>query len=307
VNVDVVFDRLAAAVEVSRARVARLGSAGVERERSALILDEIRTSSALAGARLDRDELSALVERGFVLGGRPFNDYAVAAGYAAAARMVADAEPVRDRRLVRPGEIVALHALATRYDDRGVPGAWRVTTAPTLRSGIVPPPFWLVPREVAGFGRRFGARVTSDEPLLFVARAHQAFTRIHPFTVGNGRVARLLANLMLRRLGLAPFIVGPSDVARYRKALIRADSGDIWPLAAAIGRSVLASLARLEAAARPGDLRPISSFARGTAREALYKAVQRDRLRAIRRGRAIYTTRRWIDEYRRSTGADGRD
>jgi Fic family protein len=146
-----------------------------------------------------------------------------------------------------------------------------------------------------------------DEPVLFVARAHEAFTRIHPFTVGNGRVARLLANLMLRRLGLAPFIVGPSDVARYRKALFRADSGDIWPLATAIGRSVLASLTRLEAAAKPSELRALSSFARGAAREALYKAFQRDRLRAIRRGRALFTTRQWIDEYRNSTGAAGSD
>ena len=302
------FRRIAAAVAHSAARVAKLASAGVTREQAALVLDEIHASSTLAGARLDRDETSALVERGLALGGRPFGDYAIAAGYGGAARMVAAAEPVREHRLIRPGEIVALHALATRYDERAVPGAWRVTTAAPLRSGIVPPPFWLVPREVAGFVRRFGAGVVSGEaPVLFVARAHEAFTRIHPFAAGNGRVARLLANLMLRRLGLAPFILEPSGAARYRKALFRADAGDLWPLATVIARSVFASLTRLEAAAKPSDLRPLSSFARGAAREVLYKAVQRDRLRAIRRGRALFTTRQWIDEYRNSTGAAGPD
>ena len=303
-NGESAFRRIAEAIETQRTRAATLGSAGVARERAALAFEEVLASCTLAGVRLDRRELAALIERGLALGGRPFREYAIALGYASASRFVAAIEPARGRDLIKSGEIVELHALATRYDEGGAPGSWRVTTAPALRSGVVPPPFWLVPREIAAFTRRFGVKPDSNEaPVLFVARAHEAFTRIHPFDTGNGRVARLLANLMLRRLGLPPLIIRPPDAARYRKALFRADSGDIWPLATAIGRSILASLTRLEAAAAPGDLRPLSAFARGAGRDVLYKAIARDRLRAVRRDRALLTTRRWVDEYRRSTGA----
>jgi Fic family protein len=306
-NEEAAFRRLSATIDAQRERIEKVGAGpAVARERASLALEVIRASCALAGINLDPDELGALVDRGLALGGRPFREYAVVAGYAAASRLIQGAEPARGRQLIRPGEIVDLHALATHHDERGRPGSWRVTTAVALRSGIVPPPFWLVPREIAAFARRFGVRPESDgAPMLFVAKAYAAFTRIHPFTSGNGRVARLLANLMLRRLGLPPLIVRQPDVARYRTALFRADSGDVWPLAVLIARSALASFSRLEAAAEPAELRPLSAFARGAARDALYKAIQRDRLRAVTRGRALFTTGRWIEEYRRSTGPAG--
>ncbi len=39
------------------------------------------------------------------------------------------------------------------------------------------------------------------------ADLHQAFVRIHPFCDGNGRMARLLANLPLLRVGLPPILI----------------------------------------------------------------------------------------------------
>jgi hypothetical protein len=307
-SAEATFRRLAAEIDIQRGRVSKATPARLAVERATLDFEELCGACALAGVRLDRSELAALAERGFATGGRPFREYALAAGCAAAARLVSTAQPVRAGRLVRLGEIVELHALATRYDDAAQPGAWRVTTAAPLRSGIVPPPFWLVPREMAAFARRFGARPPAGEDqILFVAKAHEAFTRIHPFAAGNGRVARLLASLMLRRSGLPGPIIAPSQAARYRAALVRADSGDIWPLALLMARAVSASLSRLECAAGSGDLRPLAAFAAGAEREALYKAIQRDRLRAVRRGRALFTTSRWIDAYRRSTGAAAPD
>ncbi len=54
---------------------------------------------------------------------------------------------------------------------------------------------------------------------------HHAFTQIHPFEDGNGRVARALASLELIRGGLPPLTVYREMQSRYYDSLLEADLG----------------------------------------------------------------------------------
>jgi hypothetical protein len=45
---------------------------------------------------------------------------------------------------------------------------------------------------------------------------------------------------------------------------------------------------------------PVAALAGPAGRAALYKAIQRGRLRVVRRGRALLTTKAWLAEYRAS-------
>jgi len=60
---------------------------------------------------------------------------------------------------------------------------------------------------------------------------HHAFTTIDPFQDGNGRIARLLASLILIKHGLFPFTVlrGEAKV-KYIDALEKADAHEFQPL-----------------------------------------------------------------------------
>jgi Fic family protein len=300
------FADLDAAIRAeSKALAATRTTAAYRRESEAIAFEEIHASCRQAGALLDEHALRALIERGVALGDRPLREYLIASGYADAARFVQTAEAPRPNQpLLSQEEIVELHARATRLLPKARPGAWRVTTSGALHSGMVPPPFWLVPREIAAFVDRFG-RVPPepDSPLLFVAEAHERFTRIHPFTAGNGRAARLVTNLLLRRLGYPPLLIGDTERRRYRAALAKADARDPWPLAMFLARSILAGLTRLAAASGSREaLRPLAEFARASGREALYKAAQRNRLRIVRKGRTLLTTAEWVNAY--LTGAE---
>ena len=46
-----------------------------------------------------------------------------------------------------------------------------------------------------------------DEAITMYATAHLIFGQIHPFWDGNGRIARLIANLILLRAGYAPLVI----------------------------------------------------------------------------------------------------
>ncbi|PID73355.1 MAG: cell filamentation protein Fic [Desulfobacterales bacterium] len=68
-------------------------------------------------------------------------------------------------------------------------------------------------------------------PLICAAWFHHAFTIIHPFQDGNGRIARLLASLILIKYGLFPFTVLREDArSKYIDALEKADKHEFQPL-----------------------------------------------------------------------------
>jgi hypothetical protein len=71
----------------------------------------------------------------------------------------------------------------------------------------------------------------TPDPILTATVVHAWFAHVHPFDDGNGRTARVLANLELARHGYPPLIIRPeSDRGQYYTALAQSDDGDLLPL-----------------------------------------------------------------------------
>ncbi len=67
----------------------------------------------------------------------------------------------------------------------------------------------------------------SFHPLLTGAWLHHAFTQIHPFQDGNGRVVRALLTWHLVKERYLPIVISRDDRERYIETLELADSGDL--------------------------------------------------------------------------------
>lgn len=81
-------------------------------------------------------------------------------------------------------------------------------------------------------------RLTDEgvHPLILSAWVHHAFTTIHPFQDGNGRVARLLASLILVKAGFFPLTVLREEAkVKYIEALEKADHGEPQPFVFYLG------------------------------------------------------------------------
>jgi len=68
-------------------------------------------------------------------------------------------------------------------------------------------------------------------PLICATWFHHAFTTIHPYQDGNGRVSRLLGSLIFIKHGLFPFTVLREEAkVEYIDALEKADHGEFQPI-----------------------------------------------------------------------------
>lgn len=79
-------------------------------------------------------------------------------------------------------------------------------------------------------------------PIELATEMHHRLVAIHPFTDGNGRVARLVMNLILMEAGYVSAIIHEEDRQEYFTALDAADEGDIEPLLTIVEREVIRTL-----------------------------------------------------------------
>lgn len=105
------------------------------------------------------------------------------------------------------------------------------------------------------------------------ACAHGWLTHIHPFEDGNGRLARILANLILTRAGLPPAIVkNQSERGNYLDCLAHSDvAGDILPLSALFLKTVKRYVKQIE---RPSFMRRMFNAEIRTRSQGLYRRWQ---------------------------------
>lgn len=86
---------------------------------------------------------------------------------------------------------------------------------------------------------RFWVENKTFSPDEIAVRLHHRLTQVHGFPNGNGRHARMMADLLIEKLGGEPFTWGSGSIqdtgtlrATYIKALKAADNHDFGPLLA---------------------------------------------------------------------------
>ena len=76
------------------------------------------------------------------------------------------------------------------------------------------------------------------DTIIVAALAHYNFVRIHPFSDGNGRGARILMNLILMEAGMIPAVVQKKNRREYLNTIELANQGDLAPFVQFISRSI---------------------------------------------------------------------
>lgn len=280
--------------------------------------EEAHHSTAMEGNTLVAREVQLLLFQGRAVGAKEFREYLEVQGYADAALWVygqAVKEIARPGHVLNVTEVREIHRRVVepvwRYsppehlDGRDGPGEFRHANVEPLRPGLEPPDWTVVRPMVDDWLKHANAAfdVKLDNVIEVFAELHAAFERIHPFSDGNGRAGRLVLNLMLVRYGYPPAIVHKRDRVRYLEGLRRADEGDSGLLGEVLARAVKNGIDRflIPGLAGPHRYVPLSALTdMGFSHNALILAAKRGRLEATQRNGQWYSSRKCVEDYRRT-------
>lgn len=280
--------------------------------------EEAHHSTAIEGNTLALKEVTTLLAEGRPVGKKELCEYLEVQGYAQAASWVYGQANTPDSwgqsGPLSQAELREIHRLTVHlawevcppenpplHPAEG-PGQFRRHDIAPVPEGMTPPPYVEIDALMTDWLRIIGNGPNDGEHFLrFLARIHAGFESMHPFRDGNGRVGRLVLNLLLVRRGFPPAVIRKTGRNAYLRAIRRADRGDTEALAEILARAVKESLDRflLPRLAGPVKLVPLSALERpGLSHRGLRRAVERGTLRATRDEHNRWlSTRQCVDDY----------
>lgn len=186
------------------------------------------SSNAIEGNTLTLVETRVVLE-GLTVGGKPLRDHLEAIDHADAfdylCALVDRAEPLTETVLR------SLHALVLQRSKPQYAGRYRDIPVAITGTDFIPPPPIEVPSRMADLFQWLRKTAVDLNPVAGAAQFHERLVSIHPFVDGNGRTARLAANLLLMAAGYPPAVITPQDRPAYYDALRAAQvDGELDPI-----------------------------------------------------------------------------
>jgi len=181
------------------------------------------TSNALEGNSLTELETKVVLEDGLTVSGKPLRDHFEAAGHSLAYDFMYESVGHNISEVV----IKKLHHLFYYHIDLTHAGNYRDVQVYISGSDHKFPKPYDVPILMQRFASKLDEWQKTLHPVLLSAKIHKEFVFVHPFIDGNGRVARLLMNLVLLQQGYGLAIIPPILRMDYIRCLQRAhEHGD---------------------------------------------------------------------------------
>jgi Fic family protein len=180
------------------------------------------TSNAIEGNTLSPVETTLVIEQGITISGKPLKDHLEALDHYDAIRYVR--ELARHDTPLTESDVRNLHRLVMQRSAPEIAGQYadlpRYVRTETGRHTFPSPAE--IPAFMADFAKWLGPAPDTPDTAF---EAHLRLVGIHPFNDGNGRMARLLMNLVLIRGGYPPIAVRPEDRVDYIHSLQQEQTG----------------------------------------------------------------------------------
>ena len=181
------------------------------------------SSNAIEGNSLTLSETKVVLEDGLTVGGKPLRDHLEARGHSDAYDWLYD---LVAKDGIEEKDILRMHYLFYRYLDENEAGKYRKSSVVVTGTDFVFPTPDEVPALMAGLVASMKQDNEHLHPVEWAANVQADFVTIHPFLDGNGRVARLLMNLLLFKENYPITIVPPIRRPEYIATIRKANRGD---------------------------------------------------------------------------------
>lgn len=305
---DLIHDRI---LEKKRklGSIGKLDSDKIKRIEQRMQVDFVYNSNKIEGSTLSRGE-TELILRGMTVGKKSIPDalagkelgHILAAQNHPSAIEIVKKIAFNKTYKITEDDIKTLHKIAM---DRiiATAGSYREYDLTVRGAGFTPPLFYDIPKQMKELVNLINNNPDELRPIEHAAQVHYDFVWIHPFEDGNGRIARLLMNLLLVRNDYPFSVIKQVEKPKYLRTLKEMDTkGNFESFLIFVARSVEQTLdtyfAALESKGKSKFL-PLSVLAKGTPHSADYWSLlaRKGRIDAIKEGKTWMTTTQVIKTY----------
>lgn len=226
----------------------------VNRLNQKLRLDWNYHSNSIEGNTLSASETKAFILHGITANGKPFRDYVEMRGHNEALKklenIVHHELKITEKLIKEFHQIILVEPFASEAEI--TPGEYRnqpnyLYTVTRERIDFAPPQE--VPKLMNELVNWLNNHIDPPKrekydihPLIIACAFHVRFMQIHPFDDGNGRMARILMNLILMLCGYVPAVIKQEKRNEYYSVLNLSSLEDLNPLAAFVGEECIQSL-----------------------------------------------------------------
>ncbi len=214
-------------------------------------------SNAIEGNQLTLGETISLILHDLTAKGKSYKDHREVKGHNEALLWVDDI--VKDNRPITQNFIREMHEMILKepYDSPAITplgetvqkkikiGQYK-TTPNHVRTPTGEIYHYALPEEVPAkiddLLRWYEQEKRELHPLILAATFHYRFVKIHPFDDGNGRMSRILMNLVLMQGNYPPAIIKMEKRNEYLAALSEADAGNLDKFILFVGENLLESI-----------------------------------------------------------------
>jgi len=220
----------------------------VKRLRDAMEIEYTYNSNAIEGNTLSLRETQLVIREGLTIGGKSLIEHLEAKNHPKAIEYV---ESLTNRNL-EESNVLKVHEMIFSGIFENA-GNYRNSQVYIEGSDYMPPPAFEIPALVKELLEWLTTNPEELRPIETAAVFHHKLVSIHPFDDGNGRVARLLMNLLLLKNGYPFTVIKNVDRRRYYDTLRKADHNDLKPFVNFIARCIEQSLDLYLNAVQPSD------------------------------------------------------
>lgn len=190
------------------------------------------SSNAIEGNTLSRIETAEVIEKGVsaTISGKPLKDQLEAINHAKAIEFIKDlAKQRKGHQFITEDDILAIHKIILNGIMDDWAGRYRQTAVIIRGADVELPEAKDVPRLMGNF-IKWLEHQQEEHPVKVAIQAHYKFETIHPFIDGNGRVGRLLMNLILILNGYPMAIIKNEERTQYLNAFKIGQGTSDWSL-----------------------------------------------------------------------------
>ena len=174
------------------------------------------TSNAIEGSSYTESETKILLEDGITIGGKSLRDTFAALGHAKAYDYMFS---LLGREGLSEQDILTMHGMMDGGLETGDAGKYRATAIFVTGSDFKFPPAKAVSGLMRDLFEKTIPALAKLHPAIQAAKVHKELVTIHPFSDGNGRIARLAMNTVLIQHGFLPVQIHPVIRQEYIDSL----------------------------------------------------------------------------------------